>query len=341
MFARHRGTLTILTLLVLVSAGVAGGAWIAGMPVDPATATREQLLRYLALRDLSSQPEAVQFQWVERLERELGGDFDASGVRSRELAESYRQQLASNISVLQHAWFRLRTAQYAELSTAERGEFLRRELNVVGAWGKVASLISAQPVSADAATRGLIDQLDRWLQATSGKERDQMAAAVTDGTLCWLATTDLTAQPLAMRQELAARLAYQLDCGAKVSPRGLVDVQQREQLLANARSLVEAYAYKLAADYDALAAKDRPQFIDEQLAAVERWGIADLLSPAHTSDNAHAANETNAMLALVEQSRAWIDHAPADERQRVATLVRGLEQRLLWRQLPAWMRSGQ
>jgi hypothetical protein len=341
MFARHRGTLTILTLLVLVSVGVAGGAWITAVPLDPATAPREQLLRHLALRDLSTQPLAVQGQWVERLERELTSDLATNAAMPSEIADQYRERLASNIRVLQRAWFRLRTAEYADIDPAERGEFLRRQLRVVGAWSRIASLISTQPISSDDAMRGFIAQLDRWLQATSGEERDQMATAVKDGTVCWLSTTDISGQPLAMRRELAERLAHELNRGAEVSPAGLVDAEDRELLLVNAQSLVEAYAYKLAAEYAALPADERPQFIDEQLAAVQRWGVIELLSPAPSDATAASKNQTAAMLALVEQSRAWVDNAPEADRPQVAAFVRGLEQRLLWKQLPSWLRRGE
>jgi hypothetical protein len=235
----------------------------------------------------------------------------------------------------------LRTAEYADIDPAERGEFLRRQLRVVGAWSRIASLISTQPISSDDAMRGFIAQLDRWLQATSGEERDQMATAVKDGTVCWLSTTDISGQPLAMRRELAERLAHELNRGAEVSPAGLVDAEDRELLLVNAQSLVEAYAYKLAAEYAALPADERPQFIDEQLAAVQRWGVIELLSPAPSDATAASKNQTAAMLALVEQSRAWVDNAPEADRPQVAAFVRGLEQRLLWKQLPSWLRRGE
>jgi hypothetical protein len=75
-------------------------------------------------------------------------------------------------------------------------------------------------------------------------------------------------------------------------------------------------------------------FVDQQLAAVERWGIADLLA----SDGAKA-NRATAAIALAKQSQAWIEHAPADERPQVQTFVSAVQQRLVWQQLPAWMRG--
>jgi hypothetical protein len=281
----------------------------------------------------------VQQAWVDRLQTELTSDEPLVGGGSEkiELSSGFKARLLANINTLQSVWFEMRCAQYAQLPPAERDVFMLDQLEVVGAWAKIGSLLAAEPVPVDVATRHLIEKIDHWVQEAQGQEREDMIAAVNAGTLCWLSTSDLTTYPAGVKRELAVHLAMELDRGAKPKVEGMVtDSARQAKLVANAGQLVEAYIHSVAQQFDALKTKaERNQFVDGQLANVEKWGVGDLLS----SGNSAPASKATAALALVEQSKLWIAHASDEERPAVQGLVTAIEQRLLWKQMPKWLRK--
>lgn len=338
MLIRHRGMLTLLTLVVLAGVLVTASGWLVTARVEPATASRGQIMRYLVLADLRTESPETQVAWVDRLQQELSGDFTtAGGDAATQLSDGYRQRLANNIGTLQEVWFQTRTTQYARLPEEQREAFMVEQLALVGAWAKVASLLSDKPVPPEVATKGLIAQIEKWVQQASGEQRDEMVAAVKDGTLCWLSMTDLQTQPLPVKQELAQRFARELDRGAQPKVAGLVtDDERRARLAHNAGQLVEAYIYTLAEQFANLEPAQRTEFIDEQLAAVQRWGVAQLLAGESTNESSQRAS---AALALVQQSQQWIEHAPEAKRDDVRALVGAVQQRIVWQQLPAWLRQ--
>ena len=122
---KHRGYV-VVGLLVLTCAGMAAGLtsfWLAG-PIDPLTASQTQLLRWLALNDVSQQPKAVQLGLVDRLASEIRAGIDASPPTGEQNA--YHKQLWQNADFLKHRWFTTRSNQYAELAPAEQSAFLDR-----------------------------------------------------------------------------------------------------------------------------------------------------------------------------------------------------------------------
>lgn len=340
MFLRHRGTLTLLTLIVLAAVAITGGISVWNAPIDPAMASRGQLMRSLVLRDLSAEPLEAQRAWVDRLQRELQGEFESQGTV--QLSERYRQRLAQNVLTLQNVWFRTRTAQYASLPAEQRTPFLLDQLALVASWTKLASVLDSGPVPPEAGTKMLIQRLEAWLSEAEGTEREQMAAIIRDGTICWLSTTDLAQQPLAVRTELALRLARELDRGSRPAVGSLVaDPERQSRLAHNAAQLVEAYVYHLADSYAELPSGERLKFVDNQLATVERWGVAELLSSAPASGSAHTASRAVAAMELARHTQVWIEHAPPEKKESVEQFVRAVQARLVWKQLPAWLRGEQ
>jgi hypothetical protein len=341
MLLRHRGTLTLFTLVVLAAVTVSGGVWLRSTRIDPATASRPQLLRYLVLTDLSVEPLAVQQAWVDRLQVELTSDEPLVGdgkSEKIELSAGFKAKLLANIQTLQSVWFQKRSAEYARLSAAERDAFMLDQLEVVGAWAKIGSLLAAEPVPVEVATRHLIERIDHWTTEAKGQEREDMIAAVNAGTLCWLSTSDLSTYPAGVKRELAQRLAIELDRGASPKIDGMItDPARHEKLVANAGQLVEAYIHAIAQQYHALSSTtERNEFVDQQLANVEKWRLSELL--AGPGSNA-PVNRAAAALALVEQSKRWVANASEEERPAVQSLVGAIEQRLLWKQMPKWLRG--
>lgn len=336
MLLRHRGMLTLVTLVVLAAVAVGGGVSLYHAQVDPATASRGQLLRYLVLADISVQPQTVQHAWVERLQEELAGDLTSEGGdAAQSLSPKYRDRLLNNIGTLQAAWFQLRTAQYAELPVDEREAFLVNQLSVVGAWAKIATMIEAEPMPLDEATSKFIAKIDGWVQQAPEPQRTAMVTAVKDGTVAWLSTTDLSTQPWEVKRRLAERIARSLGAGAPPAVSSLVtDPQRRAQLTQNIRQLVAAYVYTLADQYAELATAERPQFLDAQLTKVESWGVDRMLA---ANGSGAGGSKLGSLVALAGQSQQWIEEAPEESRPQVQVFVSALQQRIVWKQLPAWM----
>lgn len=333
MFTKHRGTLTLLMLLAMGSVALVGGWWLWSLPVVPATATRSQLLRGLVLQDLRQQPPAVQVAWVDRLQSELTSDFTLP-AGAGELSPRYAQQLATNLDLLQEVWFDRRTAEYAALPPPEQPAFLQQQIELIAAWSELAAL-RGDNQSPEAATTELMAKIDGWITAAQGKRQIEMTRAVEDGTVCWLAHCDLSQQPHSVRRQLAARIAKELDRGAKPSVQELTQTpEQKLRLQHNAELLAESYVHLLAAQFNALPSNERPAFIYQQLANIERWQVAKLLDP--TAESSSAAQWS----LLEKQTPRWIEHAPAEERDHVVAFMQATAQRLLWQQMvPAWLRK--
>ncbi len=333
MFTKHRGTLTLITLLAVTSIALGGGYWLWSLPVSPATASREQLMRCLVLQDLRQQPRQVQQAWVDRLQRELTADFTPPNSAT-ELSPRYQQQLTSNIQTLQAVWFDYRTEQYATLTPETRTPFMQEQIELIAAWPKLAKLDPQGAQSPEATLDELIAKIDRWIVQATGERHAQMIRAVEDGTVCWLATCDLAEHSHGVRRQLAARIAQELDRGAKPRVAELAtSTEQQQTLQHNAELLAESYVHLLAGQFQQLPTNQRPAFIDRQLADIERWNLAQLLDPKANSDQA-------AQLGLLQkQSHRWIQHSPSDERDQVFNFVQATTQRIVWRQMPAWLRK--
>lgn len=329
----HRGMLSLLTLLVLVCVAIGGVVWLSLAHVDPATASRQQVLRHLVLTDISAEPLPVQQAWVNRLQEELATDFEP-GQTANSLSSTYRARLGRNIDALQLVWFQTRTAEYAQLPAQQREAFMLQQLQVVAAWTKVAVLTDPQSDIAASSTNQLIDRIETWVMQARGQQRDDMVAAVKDATVCWLSTTDLSELPLEAKSVLAVRLANELERGARPEVSALVtDAARSKQLQRNAAQLVEAYVYERAAAFAALPQSERIPFIDNELAAVERWGIGEMLNRGEPSQSSASAT-----LALVQHSQHWIENSPATQHQQVQAFVTAVQARVVWKQLPHWLR---
>lgn len=333
MFTKHRGTLTLIMVFAISSVAFGGSWWLWSLPIVPQTASRDQLLRAMVTQDLGSQSPNVQQAWVDRLQGELTGDFavPSSGM---DLSPKYRERLSANIQTLQSTWFTLRTAQYATLPTAERQAFLEQQIELVTAWPKLSALVPGEVQTPEAATKQFMTQIEEWISAATGERQAQMIRAVEDGTICWLGCCDLAEQPASVRRQLAIRFARELDRGARPSVNELVTSPQRQETLRqNAELLAEAHVYLLAEQFQKLPTSEHPAFIDKQLADIERWQVVKLLAA-----NPESAT-TLPMLLFQAQTNRWIADAPPEERGRVVMFVQAVTTRLLWKQLPAWLRK--
>ncbi|HTN75389.1 MAG TPA: hypothetical protein VL096_09085 [Pirellulaceae bacterium] len=334
--SRHRGMLALLLLLMLAGTTVGSAAWIWSLPVSPATASREQLLRALVLQDLSREPRASQQAWVNRLQTELSADFSPPDGQVN-LLESQRKRLVANVQLLERVWFEMRASQYAGQPQERKASFLREQIELLRVWSEVAALAQASSTAPEAAILGFVAQLDSWIATAEGAQREQMVRAVEDGTACWLATCTLQDYPLEVRRQLAERIVRELKQGAQPAVTVMASSpQERERLAKNVALLIEAYIQQVAASFAKVPANERGKFIDTELDAIEAWSNSN---PALLTGEANHSS-ASALVQLAAQAPHWIEHAPPDEQAQVAAFVGAVQQRLLWRQLPAWLRRG-
>ena len=85
----------------------------------PSDANRDQLFRWLVLRDIESQPKDLQMALVQRLEEELADGVPEQSEGSLNFDQNAR--LATNIAVLQRLWFEFGVEEYAELDVSQQG----------------------------------------------------------------------------------------------------------------------------------------------------------------------------------------------------------------------------
>ncbi len=139
---RRPGVALLLAAFALVSAALATTTdlWLYRLP-DPATADREGLLRWMALRDLSQEPPEVRDLLIRRFEEELdkGLEFSSRG----EVKESYRQQVRRNIRLLVVDWFRKGAQRYEATPPRERTELLEQQIAKLQRWNVVEMVLAA------------------------------------------------------------------------------------------------------------------------------------------------------------------------------------------------------
>ncbi len=146
----QRGTLTLALLLLatlLVTAGAATGYYFLWRLPHPAEADRDQLIRWLATRDLSAEPVDLQRVLARRLEEEFSDGVDWDGM-AEELDRSRQVLVWENIVVLMKPWFMEKADHYAELTTdTQRTDYLDRFIDTIGVWRGVDLLRPADDES--------------------------------------------------------------------------------------------------------------------------------------------------------------------------------------------------
>ena len=106
-------------VLVVLGTAVAGGYYMITRLPPPAACSKEQLLRWLVLRDLSTASPRTRSALVDRLQTEILRDPNVvEGASS--LTPSQSRQLHKNVKLLQHVWFVDRVDQYHQLPVCRR-----------------------------------------------------------------------------------------------------------------------------------------------------------------------------------------------------------------------------
>jgi hypothetical protein len=137
LMINRRSTLLIV-ILVATAAVTAGVIWVTALP-HPRDASRDQLVHWLVLRDLRTEPAELRLALVRRLEEEFGENVDWDGV-SEQLTQSQQQRVRDNLIVLLRPWFMDKLDGYLSLSMNEKVPYVDKLLDTITAWRGVDTL---------------------------------------------------------------------------------------------------------------------------------------------------------------------------------------------------------
>lgn len=324
---RYHGLAALAALVVIAAGAVTAGSWMLLRDPDPATASRQTLLRWLVLSDIARQPRARQLALVDRLETELQAGFDVS--QADQLSDQRRTLLQENITTLKRLWFVERVEQYSALSAAEKSAFMDERVNTVLAWTAMEDALQAGGDGGLAAA-AFFDEIQAWVDAEEDPaRRARMTAAVQDGVVRWLSTHPLDDQPPGVRAELALRIAAQLDAGLRLSSLSSSQPsEEKRRLKQNAELLFQAWLLEQSRLYFDLPESERAAFVDRRIDNVTDWGVLNLLAEEQ-SDNTQAQGAAR-LLALTQ---AWIAAAPEEDQPKLQALTTAVQARMFLRML--------
>jgi len=330
---KHHG-LILLSAIVALLAVIAIAAWyfMAMQLPHPSEANRAQLFRWLVLRDVSRQPEDIQFALVDRLEEELAIGISAADSVSS-LTDTQRQRVQKNVDFLKHVWFKNRVVQYHALEPTDRMSFLKKQLETIANWSTVELSPPTGKGSTSDTTQSFFNEIEAWIIKADGQEKRQMNDAVRDGLICWLATQSLEEQTTETRLDLALRITEYLDTdGDILSSQTLLSMDEQKMLATNGELLLESWLLRQADIYYELDETKREEFVNRQIDRFTNWGVLEMLVD---QDGQAATTETNAqagMLHFVSLVQTWIERAEPQQRDRLKKLFNHVQQQMLLRQ---------
>lgn len=325
---RHRGILTTLALISLVTGGAGTGWYLTFVHLPhPRHASSRQLLRWMVQRDLRAEPHAVRLALADRLEQELRKDLRVRDQAAR-LSTAQRKQLRENFQQLKSVWFVSRSRQYVQQPSGQRFAFLQQQMQTIRL---LAELHVGDETSESSEKRktSFFDDVHSWSNQADEADHQCVQRAVHDGVVCWLATGDVHAQTGDTRRELADRIAAALDNGAQadVGYRFSLSQRQRATLRDNAVLLFEAWFQDQAEAYERAPAELRDAFVTRQIQRVNQWGILELLMQADG-----ASQKPGSLLKLIGLSKLanrWIERAGDEDGPRMRALFAHVQRQLL------------
>ena len=162
---------------------------------DPSLATRQELFRWLVLRDLGKEAVEIRQKILSRMsEFEKVGEFakiDDLGTTIEDLEDSQRQMLWHNITVLLEPWLLGNVEQYSQLPVSQRNDYLDRFLDRAELWSKVGSACvknsaSQGPKGGSSVSQLVMEQIEQCSRRAGPEQRRQIAAFVAAVQTRWL-----------------------------------------------------------------------------------------------------------------------------------------------------------
>ena len=317
--------------------------WPSARP-DPATASREALLRYLVVGEIAAEEEEYQVALVDRLMNDFAENPDLPTGTAEQIPKGYREQLDLNLDTLKRAWFVSRCLRYREMSESAatqdvaKAAYLDEQIGAVLAWSRVdLQLSTAEGLADDDAQRAayageFFGQIEQWIATAEAERATIMNRAVRDAILRWLSTRSLAEEPMGTRQELAKVVVAELDRGLKLEQiMGSLEEAEKSQLAANSLLLIEAWLHEVAIEYEQLPSDQRQAFLRAKLDQVVEWDLAGLIAEGG-SGSTSAMSELQASLRMLAVINQWIARADHDSRGRFEMFMFDLQRQWLLRQ---------
>lgn len=186
-----------MALALLVLLGVAGGVTIPyfyrPLP-DPAVADRDDLFRWLVVRDLRLESAETRRVLAIRLGEEFQSGLDWEAT-AEQLDQSQRQQVWDNIVLLLRPWFMDKQQTYFELTAAERPAYLDQILDTMAVWRGIDSLYPAAeagqtggdpPAGKDRLLGVLLQRIELWKQEADPQQQQRTSQFHHAIQLRWL-----------------------------------------------------------------------------------------------------------------------------------------------------------
>ena len=201
MIRGRYGLLIAVVLVAMLSAAAGAGFLMVYPPLpDPSVATRQQLFRWLVLRDLSKEPVEIQERIFRRLtDLEEAGELantDDLSATIENMEDSHRQMLWHNITVLLRPWLFNRVEQYSQLPASQRIGFIDRFLDRAETWNKIGSACLKKNADGSSGVGGqtagasvsklLMEQIQQCSDRAAPQQRQQIAAFMAAVESRWL-----------------------------------------------------------------------------------------------------------------------------------------------------------
>jgi hypothetical protein len=136
-----------LILIIVATTALAAGFLYQPTLPHPRDADREQLVRWLVLRDLRGESDELRLTLVQRLEEEFSAEVDWDSMSDR-LTQSQQKRLRDNLVLLLRPWFMSKLEGYFSLPVPQRAAYVDELLDTITSWSGVDTLQGCNPEDA-------------------------------------------------------------------------------------------------------------------------------------------------------------------------------------------------
>ena len=138
-----RRSVLLILILVATAALTAGFLYQPSLP-HPRDADRDQLVRWLAFRDLRGESGELRLILVQRLDEEFSAEVDWDSMSDR-LTQPQQKRLRDNLVLLLRPWFMSKLDGYFSLPAPQRVAYVDRLLDTITSWSGVDTLPDCNP----------------------------------------------------------------------------------------------------------------------------------------------------------------------------------------------------
>ncbi|MCA9104306.1 MAG: hypothetical protein R3B96_19135 [Pirellulaceae bacterium] len=310
------GAFALFTALVALVVFVSYARWLP----HPQQASRNQLLYWVATRDLSQESPELRRALLERLIAEFD-DEDLGGQVSRDaLPRAYVEQVNDNIEMLKFDWFAWQVERYKR-DTELRWSSVGASFEQAQRWLNASQRLSAS----DEESVDIAAEINRLIDSVPDNQRATAENLVADAVVIWLTRTDVATWTESERRELASQIVLSLDSRPLESlpAESTWTPEQQATLRHNAERLLGSWAAMQAHELAGISGRhERAAFIDSRMEQVQRWGLLRLFATnAESSDSPSAWEAARQLLAVTGDWLRWTDEADRVEMQALVDLL--------------------